>query len=226
MKSLKIILTGASGMVGRSVLNQCLKNQAVKEVLCLNRQSLTIQNPKYSEIIVKDFFNLSEYKNQLKNSDACFYCLGISSSYVSKEEYSRITYDMTLYLAELLSKINPNIHFSYVSGVGTSEKENSRMYWANVKGKLENALLEMPELDAYMIRLGMLYPTKGIRSKTKSFDTMYRFMRPILFLMKLITPNQIVTSENFGKALILLALQGSNKKRITNKDLNTLAKTL
>jgi hypothetical protein len=94
------------------------------------------------------------------------------------------------------------------------------------KGNWRMLFLEMPELDAYMIRLGMLYPTKGIRSKTKSFDTMYRFMRPILFLMKLITPNQIVTSENFGKALILLALQGSNKKRITNKDLNTLAKTL
>jgi len=211
-------------MVGRSVLNECIVNNNVESVFLVNRKDSGIKHSKITEVISNDFFDLSSLKEQLKGFDACFFCLGVSSSVVSKEEYKKITYDITLHFADLLSELNPGIIFSYVSGIGTDETEKSKMYWANIKGRVENELSAKKNLNAYLIRLGMLYPAKGIRSKTKSFDIMYRFLRPFLFIYKLIYPKGIVTSNNFGKALINLTLFGFENRIIRNKDLNFLSK--
>jgi hypothetical protein len=210
-------------MVGKSTLFECLKDSRVSSVLIINRKPIGIQHEKLTELIIEDFYDLSSIKDKFKEIDACFYCLGVSSSEVSKEAYVKITYDMCMHFAEILSELNPDICFCYVSGVGTSKDENSKMFWANVKGKLENKLLSMTGIKAYMIRLGMLYPAKGIRSKTKSFDVMYRLMRPFLYIYKLISPKGIITSENFGKAMINAAIFGSEKKYLWNPDLNVMA---
>jgi len=224
MEKIKVIITGASGMVGKSVLNECLINSNVDSVLAINRTSLNINNPKYKELIIDDFMNLFSFKDHFEGYDACFHCMGVSSSYVSNDEYEKLTYQVTILLAKTLSEINPGIIFCYVSGVGTDKNENSKMFWANVKGKTENDLQKIEGLNAYMIRLGMLFPTKGIRSKTKSFDRMYRIMRPILFLFNLILPNMIISSESFGKALINTAIFKPGRIYLNNRDLYKIVK--
>lgn len=223
MKKVKAIITGSTGMVGKSVLLECLKNPNVESVLIINRHSVGFDHIKMKEIILKDFFNISSIKDKLSGYNACFYCMGISSSEVSKEDYRKITYDVTMLFAETISALNDEMTFCYVSGVGTDSKEKSRMHWANIKGKTENDLLSMSFTGKYMIRLGMLYPAKGIKSKTKSFNFLYTILRPILYLFKMIFPKGIVSSENFGKAMINSVLFGYEKKYLWNKDLNILA---
>lgn len=223
MNKLNVIITGSTGMVGKSVLQECLINSNVESVLIINRKAIGLKHEKLKEITVDNFFNLSGIKEEFKGYNACFFCLGVSSSVVSKEEYKKITYDMTMHFAEIISEMNDDLTFCYVSGVGTNSEENSRMEWANVKGKVENDLSALQNMKTYLIRLGMLFPAKGIKSRTKSFNVMYIVLRPLLYLYKLISPKGIVSSENFGKALINTALYGHEKKRLWNKDLNKLA---
>ena len=224
MQKINALITGSTGMVGKSVLLSCLDNPNIESVLILNRTAIGIKHEKLKEIILTDFYDLSSVKSELKGYNACFYCLGVSSSVVSGDEYKKITYDMTMHFAETLTQLNDDLTFCYVSGIGTDTKEKSKMNWANVKGKVENDLLAISKMKTYLIRLGMLYPAVGIRSKTKSFDIMYRLLRPLLYLYKIILPKGIITSENFGQALINTSLYGYEKKYLWNKDLNKLAK--
>ena len=206
MNKLNVIITGSTGMVGKSVLQECLLNSNVESVLIINRKPIGLKHEKLKEIIADNFYKLSGIKEEFKGYNACFYCLGVSSSVVSKEEYKKITYDMTMHFAKIISEINDDLTFCYVSGVGTNSEENSKMEWANVKGKVENDLSAVKNMKTYLIRLGMLFPAKGIKSRTKSFNVMYTLLRPLLYVYKLLSPKGIVSSENFGKAMINTAL--------------------
>lgn len=216
---LKVIITGTTGMVGKGVLLECLEHPAVSEVLIINRSSIGMQHPKLKELIHKDFYNLQPVREQLQGYDACFFCLGVSSVGMSEEAYAKPTYDLTLHFAETV--INADMTFIYVSGSGTDSTEKGSIMWARVKGKTENALLKMPFKAAYMFRPGVILPVKGVKSKTPLYNFFYVIMRPIFPLMSKM--NSVTDSAKVGQAMINVALHGSDKVHLENKDINELA---
>ena len=209
------------GMVGKSVLYECIKDKRVQKIYLLNRIPTDLKSSKISEFIMDDFLKLTELKNQIRNCDACFHCMGITSFGHRSEYYYKVTFEMTKVLTDLVYKINPNAVMTYVSGEGTSTKENSKISWANVKGKTENYILNRGLKDAYMIRLGLLIPENGIKAKTKLYNLFYNLMIPFYPLMKLIP--SITTSSKLGFAMINCFYFPSNIKYLDNRMLNKLS---
>lgn len=221
--NLKVVITGATGMVGKGVLLECLESQDINSVLLINRRPIDLEHDKLKEIVHKDFYDLSSIEDQLKGYDACFFCLGVSAYRMSEEDYTKITYDLTLHFANTLLKLNPEMTFCYVSGQGTDSTEKSRMMWANVKGKTENAILALPFKKAYMFRPGFIQPMKGIKSSTKMYNTMYTLIKPFMPVLKLFFPKSITNTDRVGKAIINSVTIGYNKTHLDNKAINQLA---
>ena len=217
---IKVILTGATGMVGEGVLHECLLNDHVQQVLVLNRKPCGITHPKLKEIIHNNFFDLSPVEAQLVNYDACFFCLGVSSVGMKEDEYFPLTYTLTLHVAETLSRQNAGITFCYISGAGTDSTEKGRMMWATVKGKTENDLMKLPFKKVYNFRPAILEPTKGLNN-TLSF---YKYLGWLLPVMRLIAPNQICTLKELGQAMINVVIRGYAKPILEVKDIHMLAK--
>ena len=186
---IKAIITGATGMVGEGVLHECLLHPNVKSILVINRKPCEVKRDKLKEIIHKDLFDLSSIEDQLVGYNACYFCAGVSSAGKNEDEYKHITYDLTINFANTLAKLNPDMTFCYVSGVGTDSTENGRSMWARVKGKTENDLLELPFRAAYMFRPGYIQPTKGLKNTYK----MYKVLAPIYPLIKLLLPKYVTT---------------------------------
>jgi len=220
----KVIITGATGMVGKGVLLECLDHDSISEVLVIGRNPLGIKHPKLKELIHSDFTNLVEVKDKLLGYDACFYCLGISAAGLKEEQYKRITYEFTLALAKTLFKINPKMTFNYVSGEGTDTSEKGKMMWARVKGKTENDLLNLGFKQSFMFRPGAIIPLRGIKSKTKSYQFMYDYFLWLVKIIKLIAPNSVVSTSQIGLAMINSMLNGYPDKILRPKDILKLSK--
>ena len=165
---LHVIITGATGMVGEGVLHTCLEHPQVASVLIINRKSLGLSHPKLTEVLHADFYDLSAIENQLKGYNACFFCLGVSSVGMKEADYFKVTYTLTMHVAEMLARLNPDMVFCYVSGQGTDSTEKGRSMWARVKGKTENDLQKLPFSRVYAYRPGFIKPITGL-SKTHSF---------------------------------------------------------
>ena len=217
-----VLITGSTGMVGKSVLYQCIKDDRVKNIFLINRLAIELKNEKITELIIEDFLNISELKPKINNCDACFHCMGISSFRQNSDYYYRVTFEMTKELTDLVYEINPDAVMTYVSGEGTSAKENSNIPWANVKGKTENYILNKGLKDAYMIRLGLLIPENGIKAKTKLYYLFYNLMKPLYPLMKLLPT--ITTSSKLGLAMINCLYYPIKNKYLDNKKINNLCK--
>ncbi len=218
---MKVIITGASGMVGRGVLLECLDHPAVTHVLTVNRRPLNIPHPKLKELILNDFNTPHLIKSELRGYDAVFYCLGVSAGGMNPERYKEITYDYTLRFAKEALEQNPDIRFIYVSGIGTNEQ--GRMAWAKVKGKTESDLLSLGFSKAYMYRPGMIRPLRGIRSRTKHYQMMYSLISPFWPLIERLMGDNLTDTRRLGKSMIQLIMQGSESKYFYNKDINKLA---
>lgn len=221
----RVVLTGATGMVGKGVLLECIDSDAIEQILLVSRSPAGISHPKVKEVLVKDFFDLSGIEEDLKNHDACFFCLGITSIGQSEEAYSRITYDLTMNFAQTFLEQNKESVFCYVSGVGTDSSEKGRSMWARVKGRTENSLLSMPFKAAYMFRPGYIQPLRGITSKTQWYAAVYALFKPIYIILKQF-PGAATNTTHMGLAMIRV-LDGQYKKCIfENKDINVLANSL
>lgn len=220
----KVIITGATGMVGKGVLLECLDHESINEVLVVGRNSIGMEHPKLKELIHKDFTKFSTVKEKLSGYDACFFCLGISAQGLKQEDYKRITYDFTLSLAKTLLENNPQMTFNYVSGEGTDSAEKSRMFWARVKGKTENDLLQLGFKQAYMFRPGAIIPLRGIKSRTKSYQFMYDYFMWLVKLIKALAPNSVVNTTQIGLAMINSVLKGYTNKIVKPKDIIILSK--
>ncbi|NQU86393.1 MAG: NAD-dependent epimerase/dehydratase family protein [Mariniphaga sp.] len=218
-----VIITGATGMVGKGVLLECLDNKSINEVLVIGRNPIGIEHPKLKELIHKDFTNFSEVKNQLSGYDACFFCLGVSSAGMKEEQYKNITYGFTLSLAKILYEINPQMTFNYVSGQGTDSSEKGRIMWGRVKGKTENDLLNMGFKQAFMFRPGAIIPLRGIKSRTKNFQFMYDYFMWLVKLIKAIAPNSVVNTTQIGLAMINSVLNGYTQRVLKPKDIIILS---
>jgi hypothetical protein len=218
--SIKAIITGATGMVGEGVLHECLLHPHVESVLVINRKTCGVSHPKLKEIIHKDFFDLSPVENELAGYNACFFCLGVSSIGMKEPEYYKLTYALTMHVAETLSKLNPAMTFCYISGKSTDSTEKGRMMWARVKGKTENDLFKLPFKEVYAFRPGYMHPTKGLKNTLKSYKYitwMYSFFRTFL-------PNYVSSLKELGMAMINTALFGYEKKILEVKDIVSLSK--
>lgn len=219
----KVIITGATGMVGKGVLLECLDHAEIGEVLVIGRKNVGIKHAKLKELIHKDFTDYSQVQSQLYGYDACFFCLGVSAAGLKEEQYLRITYDFTIALAKTLFQINPQITFNYISGVGTDSSEKGRAMWARVKGKTENDLLKMGFKQAYMFRPGMIIPLRGIKSATKSYQFMYDYFMWLVKMVKAISPNSVVNTTQIGLAMINSIDKGYTKKILDPKDIIRLS---
>jgi len=217
-----VLITGSTGMVGKSVLQECIKDKRVENIYLINRIPVSLKSPKISEFILADFLKVAEIKKNIKNCDACYHCMGITSFGHSSEYYYKVTFEMTKAITDLVYSINSNSIMTYVSGEGTSTNENSKISWANVKGKTENYILNKGLKDAYMIRLGLLIPENGIKAKTKLYNLFYTLMTPLFPIMKLIPT--ITTSSKLGIAMINSVYYPNSNKYLDNKKINKLSK--
>ena len=155
-KSIQVLITGSTGMIGEGVLHRCLAHPQVSKVLLLNRRPYGLSHPKLKELILPSFLDLGSFKSQLTGYDACFFCAGISSLGISKEEYEKITYDLTLNVGKTLAELNSQMTFTYVSGQGTDSTETEKSHWARVKGKTENDLRKLPFRQVFAYRPGFI----------------------------------------------------------------------
>lgn len=220
---MRVLLFGATGMVGQGVLRACLLDPDVKLVQTIGRSSTGAQHPKLREIVHRDSWHYADIEDELSGFDACFFCLGVSSSGMTEEGYARVTYDITMAAAETLCRLNPKMTFVFVSGAGTDSSEQSRTMWARVKGRTENALLQLPFAAAYMFRPGIIQPLHGARSKTTSYRVLYTLTKPLMPVLRWIFPDQVLTTEQIGSAMVAVAKHGFSKRVLESKDIRIAA---
>jgi uncharacterized protein YbjT (DUF2867 family) len=219
---MNVLLFGATGMIGQGVLRECLLDPGVESVVSIGRSASGVSNPKLREIIHADLADYSTIESELTGFDACFFCLGISSAGLTEEQYARVTYDITLRAAETLAHLNSGMTFVYVSGAGTDSTEHGRTMWARVKGRTENALLRLPFKAAFMFRPGIIVPRFGARSKTMSYRVLYTLTRPVLPLLRRAFPYQVLTTDEIGRAMLIVARSGAPKAILETADIRSL----
>lgn len=213
---MKVIITGATGMVGEGVLLECLQNEKVTDILIVNRKSYGLSHPKLQELLAPDFKQIGNYIEQLKGYDACFYCAGISSNGLTEAAYTQITYDTTLHFAQIVLACNPNLVFNFVSGRSTDASEKGKIMWARVKGKTENALAKMGFKAQYNFRPAAMITTKG----QKNTKALYTF---IVQVMKVLFPGSVNSLTQIGQAMINVVLKGYPLQTLEVKDIRIVA---
>jgi hypothetical protein len=217
---IKAIVTGATGMVGEGVMLECLRHPEVEAVLIINRKPSGFSHPKLTEIIHPDFFDLSPIENQLVGYNACFFCLGVSSVGMNEQDYTKVTYTLTMNVATTVSRLNPGMTFCYVSGGGTDSTEKGRSMWARVKGKTENDLMKLPFKQVFNFRPGFLKATEGMKNTLK----MYRYVSWLYPIGRALYPNGFCTLKELGLAMINTVRKGYEKNILEGKDIIELAK--
>jgi uncharacterized protein YbjT (DUF2867 family) len=222
---MNVMLFGATGMVGQGVMRECLLDPEVYLLQTVGRTATGTQHRKLRETVHNDLWHYESLEAQLSGFDACFFCLGVTSSGMTEENYQRVTYGITLAAAEALSRLNPQMTFIYVSGSGTDTSERGRSMWARVKGKTENALLRLSFKGAYMFRPGIIQPLHGIKSSTPLYNVFYTLGKPLLPLLRLVIPDQILTTEQVGRAMLAVAKHGFPKQILEIKDIQAASKT-
>ncbi len=219
---MKIVIFGASGMVGQGALRECVLARDVESVIVVGRTAIGNRDPKVTEVVHKDFDDFTAIAPQLAGADACLFCLGVSSAGMSEAAYTRITYDTTIAAAKTLLSVSPASIFIYVSGAGTDAK--ARGMWARVKGKTENALLALPFKAAYMFRPAGIQPLHGIKSKTRSYRIFYYALWPVLPLLRVALPSAMTTTERMGLAMLNLVRSGAPSSIVSTREINRLAR--
>lgn len=212
---LRVIVTGATGMVGEGVLQECLQNNNVEHVLVVGRKTCGIYHPKLKEITHSNFFDLSSIESQFSNYNACYFCLGVSSVGMKEDAYHELTYTLTMHFAQTVCKLNNDMTFCYISGSGTDSTEKGKLMWARVKGKTENDLMKLAFKKVYNFRPAIIKPTKGLKN-TLSF---YKYLGWLLPLIKLISPKYICSLKEIGDAMIAVSMNEYNKQILEVEDI-------
>jgi len=216
---IKSIIFGATGMVGEGVMDVALRHPEVESVLVVGRKSCGVKHRKLRELVHADFFNWNSVEEDLKGYTACFFCLGVSSVGMNEQDYTRMTYDLTMNAAKTLVRLNPQMTFCYVSGTGTDSTEKGKMMWARVKGKTENDIAKLPFKATYAFRPGYIKPIRGLK-RAHWFSTA---VAPAYPIMRLLAPNQACTLEDLGLAMIRVTAHGYQKRVLENSDITSLA---
>ncbi|HUN84891.1 MAG TPA: NAD(P)H-binding protein [Terracidiphilus sp.] len=215
---MKVLLFGATGMVGQGVLLECLRDTDVEQVVTVGRSATEVRDLKVREVVHSDLLNYAGMEEVVTGFDACFFCLGVSSSGMKEADYERITYGFTMAAAELLGRVNSGMGFIFVSGSGADSTEKGSSMWARVKGKTENAILRLP-LNAFIFRPGFIEPLDGIQSRTPVYRTMYAAMKPVIPLFRRLAPNHVLSTREIGQAMLAVARYGYAKRILETKDI-------
>jgi hypothetical protein len=218
---IRAIILGSTGMVGEGVLHVSLNHPDVESVLVINRRPCGVKHEKLTEIIHQDFHDFSSIEDQLAGYNACYFCMGVSSIGMKEEEYRRITYDLTMHVANTLVKLNPDMSICYVSGTGTDSSEQGRTMWARVKGKTENDLMKLSFKGAYMYRPGYIQPIKGMKNTYK----MYKVLGAFYPVIQTFFSKYACSLNDLGLSMINVVLHGSDVQILENKDITYTAKS-
>jgi len=218
----RVVIFGATGMVGSGVLLECLDDARVESVLVVGRNATGVHHPKVTEIVHGDFFSFDSLKARFGDRDACFFCLGVSSVGMKEADYHRLTYDLTLAAARVLVAANPAMTFCYVTGQNTDSTEQGSSMWARVKGKTENALLRLGFKSAYMVRPGYIQPLRGARSKTGWYQAFYNVLGPFYPVFRLVFPRYVTNTAELGRVMLELAANGYERPIIETPDIHEL----
>jgi uncharacterized protein YbjT (DUF2867 family) len=221
---MRILMFGATGMVGQGVLRECLRAPDVDYVQTVGRSPSGQLDPRLYEVMHRDFNHYQSIEASLMGFDACFFCLGVSSAGMSEADYTRLTYDATLAAAQTLARLNPRMTFIYVSGSGTDSSEQGSTMWARVKGRTENALRRLPFKAVYLFRPGVIQPLHGARSKTRAYRVFYALAKPLLTPLRLLLPNHVLSTEDIGVAMLALAREGIDRAVLETHDIRAVCR--
>jgi uncharacterized protein YbjT (DUF2867 family) len=219
---MKVLLFGATGMIGSGVLRECTLDVDVTEIVCVGRSAVASASPKVRSVVHRHLFDLGAVSGQLAGFDACFFCVGVTSAGMSETDYRRMTYDLTYGIAQLLQPLNPAMTFVYVSGTGADSTEKGAVMWARVRGALENALLKLPFKGVYVVRPAFVRPLHGITSRTPLYQFFYTWLGWIFPILNVLRPSIVTTTERLGKAMLVLAKRGASKRVLETSDFNAL----
>jgi uncharacterized protein YbjT (DUF2867 family) len=219
---MKVIVFGATGMVGQGVLRECLQDAGVEVVQTVGRKATGAHDSKLREIVHADLWHYESIEGDLKGFDACFFCLGVTSAGMNEADYTRITHDIAIAAGETLSRLNPGMTFVFVSGMGADSSEQGRTMWARVKGKAENALMRLPFQAVYVFRPGFIQALYGIRSRTSVYRILYVVLSPLIPLLRAALPNQVLTTEDIGRAMLKVVRRGAPKRVLAPPDIRAL----
>lgn len=222
---MKVVVFGATGMIGQGVVRECLADDGIDAVLSIGRSPAGVEHPKFAEILHPDLISedSASIEAELAGTDAVFFCLGVPSARMSEPEYRRITQDLTLSVATAMATSNPGSTFVYVSGEGADSTERGRVMWARVRGATENALLAKPDLNAYIVRPGFVQPRNGATSRVTLYRWLYRIAAPLYPIVSKLAPKYATTTEHLGLAMIALARSGSPDRILRSHQINALA---
>lgn len=221
---MRVVLFGATGMVGQAVLRECLLDPRIDSVLVIARSPVAVDDPRITQLVHEDFLDLGSLAVHLAGLDACFFCLGVSANGMSEPAYRRVTYFITMAAARELAAQNPQMRFLYISGAGTDSTERGRLMWARVKGETENAVLSLP-FDGYALRPGYIQPTHGVRSKNRLYRNMYRLTGGVYPLLTRLAPKYVIASDQLARAMITIASDGASARILDNAALLRVAGT-
>lgn len=221
---MKVLIFGATGMVGQAALRECLQAPDVELVQTVGRAATRQQHPRLRELVHADMFDYTSIEAELSGYDACFFCIGITSAGMQEAAYTRLTYDMTLAVATTLAHLNPNMVFVYVSGAGADTAEKSRVMWERVRGRTENAVLRQPFRGAYVFRPGMIQPLDGIKSKTAAYRIFYSLTKPLLPLLRAALPRHIINTREIGQAMLSVVRNGAARRVLESADIAQLGR--
>jgi uncharacterized protein YbjT (DUF2867 family) len=221
---MNVLICGATGMVGQGVLRECLLDPGVDRVLVVGRHATGVRDPKVRDVVHGDLWNFAAIESELTGFDACFFCLGVSAMGMKEADYERVTYGITMAAAGTLARLNPQMTFIYVSGAGTDSSERGRMMWARVKGRTENAVLRLPFKAAFAFRPGAIQPVHGVQSRTAWYRVMYSVTGPLLPVLRRLMPGAILTTEELGRAMLIVARHGAPKPVLEARDIDAIVK--
>jgi uncharacterized protein YbjT (DUF2867 family) len=221
---MRILLFGATGMVGQGVLRECLLAPDVDEVVAIGRTPSGASHPKLKDLVQADLFDYRAIEDRLGGFDACFFCIGVTSFRMDEATYTHLTYDMTLAAASTLARLNPAMSFVYVSGAGADSSESGKIMWARVRGRTENTLARLPFKRIHAIRPAAIRPMHGARSRTRAYRLIYPLMAPLFPLFRALMPFSVATTETVGRALLELARHGYPKTILETRDIEEVAR--
>jgi uncharacterized protein YbjT (DUF2867 family) len=205
----KVIVFGASGMIGQGVVRACLAAPDVSDVLLVGRAATGPRHARLREVVHVDLFDCRSIEPDLTGYDACFFSLGVSVAGLDEVAYTRVNYELVLGIANTLARLNPEMTFVYVSGQGTDSTEEGRVMWARVKGRTENALRRLPFKAVYLFRPGLIQPIDGVRSRTGWYQALYTALSPVLWLGRRLVPTQVLTTDSVAQAMLNVVRRGA-----------------
>lgn len=217
---MRVVIFGASGMLGQGVLRECLRAPDVEQVVAIMRTASGACAANLCEFVHADLHDYRALEPALSGLDACYFCLGISSAGLNEAQYTRVTYDIAHAAGQTLARLNPQMTFIFVSGQGTDATEKGKVMWARVKGRTENALRALPFKAVYCFRPGFIQPLHGARSRTRAYRVTYAILAPVMPLLRKLFPNQVLTTEVIGRAMLNVTRHGARAPILTAREIN------